>query len=229
MFVLKIGGSTLFDDQRKIKKSLISEYVKTIKNLFTKKKFRFTLVIGGGTTARKYIASLRKLGATEAYSDIVGIEAAKLNARLIIGCLGSLAYPHPPSSFQEFLGLYYSTEKIIVCGGFQPGQSTNAVASIIAEAISAKKLINITDVAGVYSSDPDTNKDAKLLQEVSVAEFKKMIAQQKTKAGHYPLFDMTAIQIIERSNIKLQFIDGTDITNLQKVLAGKSIGTLVTN
>ncbi|MHA1212537.1 MAG: UMP kinase [Candidatus Heimdallarchaeota archaeon] len=228
MFVVKIGGSLLFNDKEQINQNLISNYAKTIRNVFTEKKVKCAIVVGGGKLARKYIASSRALGATEAYNDLVGIEVAKLNARLLIGALGDLAYPDPPSSFQEFQAIFNTTDRIIVCGGFQPGQSTNAVAALIAEMTHAQKLINLTNVDGVYSDDPNKKSGAKLLDKITVKDFASKLLAEGTKAGYYPLFDYTALQIISRSKIPLHFINGEDPNNLIKAQTNASIGTLVT-
>ncbi len=229
MFVVKIGGSILFDKENQLKQKLLSNYAKTIRNIFSESKKKCAIVVGGGKIARKYIAVTRALGANEAYNDIMGIEAAKLNARLFIGALGDVAYPEPPNTLQEFHALYNATDKIIVCGGFQPGQSTNAVAASIAEIVNAEKLLNLTDVDGVYTADPDKDPKAKLLKELAINDLISLIAKQTTKAGQYPLFDNTAVQIVQRSKIVLQFINGTNPENLTIAITGKPIGTLITH
>ncbi|HUT80950.1 MAG TPA: UMP kinase [Candidatus Bathyarchaeia archaeon] len=227
MYVVKIGGSLLFNEKEQIKQNLISNYAKTIKNIFSQKKEKCAIVIGGGKLARKYVASTRAFGSSESYNDIIGIEAAKLNARLFISALGDIAFPNPPDNFQDFLALYNKTEKIIVCGGFQPGQSTNAVAALIAESTAARKIINMTDVDGVYSEDPDKNPQAKLLSEIKIKDFFELIASKTTQAGYYPLFDLTALQIIQRSKIPLNFINGNEPNNLVKALSNEAIGTMI--
>ncbi|MHA1305930.1 MAG: UMP kinase [Candidatus Heimdallarchaeota archaeon] len=227
MFVVKIGGSILFDEDDQINEKLITKYAKTIRNVFTESKKRCAIVVGGGKLARKYIASSRRFGADETYNDIMGIEVAKLNARLLISALGELANSNPPNNIDEFTALFKETDKIIVCGGFRPGQSTNAVAAEIAEAVKAEKLFNLTDVAGVYSDDPVKNPDATLLDKISIDNLIKMVSNVQTKAGYYPLFDITAAQIIKRSKIPLQFINGRDPENLEKAFEGEKIGTMV--
>lgn len=228
MFVVKIGGSLLFDNEEKIDEKLITNYAKTIRNVFSDKKKNCAIVVGGGKLARKYISSSRALGATEAYNDIIGIEIAKLNARLLISALGDVAYPDPPETFQDFQSLISLTDKVIVCGGFQPGQSTNAVAASIAEITHAEKIVNLTDVDGVFSEDPDKNPKAKLLNEIPISDLIEKITST-TKAGHYPLFDLTAAQIIKRSNINLHFVNGSNPQNLVKAIADEKIGTKVTH
>jgi uridylate kinase len=228
MFVVKIGGSLLYDNKDQINEKLISKYAKTIKNVFVKENQKCVVIVGGGKLARKFIEASRTLGANEAFNDVLGIDVSKLNAKLLISALGSSAYPTPPETYQEFQKLVQTTNKIIVCGGFQPGQSTNAVAAIIAETISAKKLVNLTNVDGVFSQDPKKNPDAKLVYEMSITDFKSLIMQESSKAGYYPLFDMTALQIIERSKIPIQFVNGFDPDNLKKAISDEKIGTKIT-
>jgi len=227
MFVVKIGGSILFDEEDQINEKLITKYAKTIRNMFTESKKRCAIVVGGGKIARKYIASTRRFGADESYNDIMGIEVAKLNARLLISALGELAYSDPPNNISEFTTLFKETDKIIVCGGFRPGQSTNAVAAEIAEATNAEKLFNLTDVAGVYSDDPNKNPEAILLDKMKIDDLIKMISNVQTKAGYYPLFDLKAAQTIKRSKVVLQFINGHNPENLEKAFNEEKIGTII--
>ncbi|MCK5297568.1 MAG: UMP kinase, partial [Candidatus Heimdallarchaeota archaeon] len=189
MFVVKIGGSILFDEENQINDKLISKYAKTIRNVINDTEKKCTIIVGGGKLARKYIAITRKFGASEETSDIIGIESAKLNARLLISALGDSAYPTPPNNLEEFQEFFKQTKKVIVCGGFKPGQSTNAVAASIAEITNAEKLINLTNVEGVFSDDPGKNPEAKLLDKITIAELEAMMAKHQIKAGYYPLFD----------------------------------------
>ena len=95
--------------------------------------------------------------------------------------------------------------------------------------MNAKILYNLTDVEGVYDSDPDENSDAKLISKMSINELEKLISKFETKAGHYPLFDFTAIQIIKRSRIFVHFINGKNPENLSKAIAGEKVGTIITH
>jgi len=227
MFVVKIGGSILFDEENQINDKLISKYAKTIRNVINDTEKKCAIIVGGGKLARKYITIARKYGASEETSDIIGIESAKLNARLLISALGDSAYPNPPNNLEEFQEFFNQTKKIIVCGGFKPGQSTNAVAASIAETTNAEKLINLTDVEGVYSDDPGKNPEAKLLDKITIAELETMMSKHQIKAGYYPLFDPTAIQIVKRSKIPLQLASGHNPENLAKIISGAKIGTTV--
>ena len=47
------------------------------------KKHKLVICTGGGHTAREYITALRKAGADNHTQDIAGIDATRLNARLV--------------------------------------------------------------------------------------------------------------------------------------------------
>ncbi|MCE4607129.1 MAG: UMP kinase [Desulfurococcales archaeon] len=187
---------------------------------------RIAVVVGGGKTARDYIKPLRELGVNEGYLDLLGIRASRLNAYALALLLGEQAYPEIPGSIEEFLE-YWATGRIVVVGGFQPGQSTNAVSALIAEAITADTLYNMTNVDGVYTDDPKRNPDAVKLDELTISELKKILERKSVNAGTYELFDRLSLDIIERSKIMTVVLDGSKPRNLIKHLDGGKIGTLV--
>src|SRR3712207_182226 len=132
-------------------------------------KVQPVVVAGGGKFARYYISTARSFGSDEASLDIIGIEVSRLNARLLILALGDQAYPGVPEDL-EHVSKAVTTNRIVVTGGLHPGQSTNATAALIAEKVKASKFLNATDVNGIYDSDPNKNKDAKLFNEITIKE-----------------------------------------------------------
>ena len=176
--------------------------------------------------ARKYIAAARKLGASECICDQIGIHVSQLNARLFVAGLGDLAYPHIAESLADYVSSATSG-LIVVMGGFQPGQSTNAVAALAAEAMGADCLINVTDVDGVYSANPEKDERARKLDQVTVDELMKILSSESTEAGGYALMDPLALRIVKRSRILTIVLNGHDPSNLKKALEGKRVGTMI--
>lgn len=220
--VVKVGGHAF---PSKIEFRQITSYAKTLKKL-KKMGHKIVAVTGGGKNARKYIEIARKLKATEGVCDLLGIEVSRINARLLIICLGDEAYPEPVRSIEE-LKKVFEIGKIIVLGGLQPGQSTNSVASLSAEAIKADLFINATDVDGVYTADPKTDKTAKKMNEITTDALLKLVIKEKLLAGGYSLFDPVAVKIIERSKIPTRIIDGRQPENIERVVKGEALGTLI--
>ena len=195
-------------------------------NKLRKKNHEITVVAGGGANARLYIQAAKKLGSDESYCDDIGIHFARLNAKLLISALGNDAYPIVAENTTELRAQHIS-EKIIVMGGLQPGQSTNAVAAIAAEIVGADLLVNGTDVDGVYTDDPKLYPDAKKLDEISIAQLLEIIVKVKSSAGGYKLLDPVAVKIIERSKIPTIILDLRDPRNLIAAIEGNKIGTRI--
>ncbi|MEN3035851.1 MAG: UMP kinase [Candidatus Methanosuratincola petrocarbonis] len=222
---IKLSGHVLFptlDMQAKI-----SEYVGVIKELVSS-GHEVNIVVGGGAPARYYIQMARQQGADESTCDFIGIKIANLNAKIFSIALGDLACPFVPTSYDE-MQKAKSTGKIIVMGGLQPGQSTNAVACVLAEFTNSDLLINTTTVDGVYTSDPRKDPNARRLSKVSVSELSRILESLGTIDREYELLDPVALRIIQRSGITTKIIDGTNPMNIQAACADleEGIGTLI--
>ncbi len=228
--VIKFGGSLLFSEGGTINSQKITELCNSIKNV--KDYNSIVVVCGGGTVARQYIRAIRDFTENEVLCDLIGIDISRLNSRLIIAELKGLAYPQVPTSFEE-LSLAIGSNKIIVMGGLQPGQSTTSVAMTVAEYIKAEKLVILTDVDGIYDKDPDRYKDAKLLEKISYKALQKLILElstdQQASAGEYRIFDAVSLQILKRSGINVIVMSGKNLTQFDKLWNNEKefIGTLI--
>lgn len=183
------------------------------------------VVAGGGKVARHYINIARGFGSDEASLDIMGIEVSRLNARLLIAALGDHAYPGVPVDLEQ-VGKAAAGGKIVVTGGLHPGQSTNATAALIAEKVKAKAFLNATDVDGIYDSDPNRNKSAKMFKEVTVRKCLEILGSENSAAGAYDLMDIVALKVIERSKIPTVVLK-SDPAVIKGAIAGKPMGTRI--
>ncbi|MEM1832129.1 MAG: UMP kinase, partial [Desulfurococcaceae archaeon] len=121
----------------------------------------------------------------------------------------------------------WTSSKVVVLGGLQPGQSTNAVAAIVAEMINADLILNATDVDGIYDSNPKKNPQAKLLKEVHIKELEEMLSD-KELAGYYELFDRVGLNIVKRSKIPLVFLSVYNTENIRRAINGEEfVGTRI--
>src|SRR6184192_2053370 len=183
-------------------------------------------VAGGGQNARVYIDAARKLGADESTCDLLGISVTRANAELLRLALGSVAVPKIPTMLSE-LTHYVSSGKVVVLGGLQPGQSTNAVAALAAEITKADVLVNATDVEGVYTQDPKKSPKAKLIRSVHVDKLLNWAMAGEVFAGRYELLDPLALKILQRARIPTRFVSLVDPGNIIEALHGKVVGTRV--
>ena len=219
--VAAIGGSILLQDYNAER---FKEYAKLLKE--QSEEHEIFVVVGGGKPAREYIGVVRDLGAGEAKCDDIGIEVTRVNAKLLLLALGDYAYQRVPHNFQEALE-FSATGKIVVMGGTEPAHSTDAVSAILAEYVQADMLINLTAVDGLYTKDPKKFDDAELIEEITASDMMNIISGNEVKAGTYEFIDMTAIQMIKRSNLETVIANGNEPQNLIKAIKGEKIGTRV--
>ena len=187
---------------------------------------QLVVVAGGGQNARVYIEAARKLGADESTCDLLGIEITRANAELLRLAIGDAASPKIPVTLSE-LNHHAREGRAVVVGGFQPGQSTNAVAALAAEITRASLLVNATDVDGVYTEDPKKYPKAKLLKSVSVDKLLTWAMAGDVYAGKYELLDPVALKIMQRAKIPTRFVSLVSAENIIGALRGRDIGTLV--
>ncbi|MDT7869683.1 MAG: UMP kinase [Thermoproteus sp.] len=208
MIAVKLSGR-IFDDR-----SLVREYVSIIKSVEEK----VVVIAGGGTTARSYIEAARELGAGNYLLDVIGIEASRLNAWLIIAGLGEDVYPKPAESLGELLTALGHKRRVVM-GGLQPGQSTATVAALAAEAVGARALINCANIDGIYDDDPRRNPNAKRIPTIRASEL-AAILRSSALPGTYELADIWSLEILRRSKIPMYIIDGRRPGLLLDVLRG---------
>jgi uridylate kinase len=218
--VIKLSGTVFGDDAA----GELKKYAGMLADISS--QAQPVVVAGGGKVARHYINIARGFGSDEASLDIMGIEVSRLNARLLIAALGDHAYPAVPVDLEQVSKAAAAGGKVVVTGGLHPGQSTNATAALIAEKVKAKKFLNATDVGGIYDSDPNKNKNAKLFGEITVKKCLELLGSENSAAGAYDLMDIVALKVIERSKIPTVVLK-SDPSTIKSAIAGKPIGTRI--
>ncbi|TFF98995.1 MAG: UMP kinase [Promethearchaeota archaeon] len=228
--VIKIGGSLLFNKDKKLDSKKIAEFCKIIKSRPNFEKI--VIVCGGGIVSREYINAVRSFKGNEALCDLFGIEISRINSKLMIAALQDIAYPQVPKSIEE-LSTAILIKKIVVMGGLQPGQSTTSVAFEVAEFINAEELVVLTDVDGIYDKDPKRFNDAKLLKSLNYSELQEIIlnstGDKQAAAGEYRIFDAVSLQILKRCKINVIFMSGKNLDEFKKLWNGEKniVGTKI--
>ncbi|MEM4625878.1 MAG: UMP kinase [Candidatus Bilamarchaeaceae archaeon] len=220
--VLSIGGSCINPDGKPDTK-FIKEFCEIIRN----SKDKIGIVVGGGRAAREYAEGARQLGASEFDADDIAIISTRQNAMLLLVGLGKDAYPVVLTDFANAKKAA-TTSRIIVMGGTIPGITTDTDAVLLAEAIGAKKIINVSNVSGIYDSDPKKNPNAKKYEKMTYDELITLANNSdKRMAGTNFVFDMLACKLLLRSKIEAHFV-GKDIKEIEKALNNKKHnGTVV--
>ncbi len=220
--VIKIGGSLISSQGEEV-----LDYIHGLSSILASlNNYSLALVVGGGETARKYVSLARELGLSVYDQDILGIEATRLNAKLLAGFIPR-AWPNVPRTVDE-AGEIVELGYIPVMGGTVPGHTTNTVAALLAEAIGAR-LVNLTNVDGIYDKDPREHPDAKKFDRMSYEQLIKLAAMYDSReARAHFVFDLLASKIVARSGIELHIVDGRDLETVKKAILGEEHnGTVV--
>jgi len=217
---ISIGGSLITNN---FTSENIKKYADVLRKL-KRKGHRIMVVVGGGKTARDYINIGKGLTNNHAFLDQLGILATHLNALLLICALDEDVYPFILDYVDE-IAKAMPSNKILVCGGGEPGHSTDWDAALFAEFFNADLLINATTSDGVYDSDPKKNPHAKKFKRLNYDQLFQIMEQHPQEPGKYALFDLAAINLIKRSKIKTIIIDGNDPEEILRAVEGKHNGT----
>jgi uridylate kinase len=213
LLVIKLSGSLFFSPQFE----KLARVLRTISH----NKHSLVLVAGGGKAARRYIKAGARLNTDQSSLDEIGIALSRLNAEVLRQALGKRAIDFVPRSLSEIAdSLRFNENRIVVCGGLHPGQSTNAVAALVAEKTRASWLVNATDVDRVYDKDPNRFKDARPLNRVTVRQLERILGHASSQAGEYDLMDPVALKIIARSKVKTS-ITKCDPAIVKSLLQGR--------
>lgn len=220
--VLSLGGSILVPS---LETNALASYAATLVRLA--ERFQVYVVVGGGGEARRYIGCARALGVDEATLDEVGILVTRLNARLLVAALGRAAYPRVPENYTDarVAGL---SGRIVVMGGVTPGQTTDAVAAVLAEEIGADLLINATSVPGIFTSDPKRDPTARRYETMTPGELLELVGRERMNAGSNTVIDLVAAKVVERSRCPMIVLEGRDPSRIEDaVFSGRFVGTIV--
>jgi uridylate kinase len=225
IIALKVGGS-IFCPTEEPDASFAANLADTLKKLA--RKHRLVVVVGGGRLARKMIEDARAKGEkSDARLHLLGIEASRKNARFLIDMLPGIAQEGMPKSEEEVKKAFPSG-KIIVMGGFRPGQTTDAVTMQAALAAGAELVVIGTDVKGVFTKDPKKYRDAVFISEMSPEELLDMSETGAVKPGTKTVIDPVAAGIIAENSMKVVVVDIRDMDNLERLIEGGDFeGTVI--
>jgi len=220
--VLSLGGSVIMPNKPNIK--FLDEFKKAVSKHF--KSHRFVVVCGGGIIARKYISALEAEGKSKKELAMAGIRATRMNALFMMQFFGKVANETLPMDMEEVKN-HISKNKIVFCGAlrFEKDSTSDGTASKLAHFLKTN-FINITNVPGLYTADPRKDKSAKLIKQISWAEFDKIISKIKFHAGQHFVLDQQASKIIKTNKINTYIIGSP--RELDKIISNKPFnGTII--
>ena len=211
--VVSIGGSII--DRKDT--AFLRDLARTLRD--ASRSVKLYVVAGGGEYSRSYIRAGRALGADEKYLDLMGIKATRMNAMLLGAAIGREANPCPPASYAQAIRLAEEF-RITIMGGTRPGRTTDGVAARLAEKVGARRLVNASNVDGIYTKDPRRFKDARLVPKMTYEELIALSRGTAWKAGPTVIFDIVGSRICKRAGIPLLVLDGRDLASLRAAILG---------
>ncbi len=228
-YVISLGGSLIVP-----KTGIDWKFLKQFRELIIKeikKNKKFIIITGGGNTARDYQTAASKVTKlTNDDKDWIGIHSTRLNAHLIKTIFRKYAHPRinkNPRTKADISEHFQKNEKIMVAAGWRPGWSTDYVATILAERLGAKTVINLSNIKYVYDKDPKKYKTAKKIKEINWQDFHKIVGNKWNPGLNAP-FDPVASKHAEEQGLKVIIAEGRNIKNLERIFKGERfVGTVI--
>ena len=227
--LLKLSGESLMgqkgygiDEQR------LADYAEQIKHI-AESGVEIGIVIGGGNIFRGLSGAQK--GFDRVKGDQMGMLATVINSLALCSALEAIGQKVRvlTSVRMEPVGELYATDKalrlmaegnvVIIAGGTGNPYFTTDTASVLrAIEIKADVMMKGTRVDGIYTADPEKDPTATKFSEITYDE----VLNKKLK-----VMDLTAITMCRENDMPIYVFDMDTVGNLQKVMNGEAIGTLV--
>lgn len=227
--LLKLSGEALMGDRAYgIDPKRLAEYAVEIKKMVDK-GVEIALVIGGGNIFRGLAGASN--GMDRVQGDQMGMLATIINGLALQGSLEDagmktrlLTAIKMDEIAEPFIKRravrHLEKGRVVIFGGGtgNPYFTTDTAAVLRAVEINADVILKGTRVDGVYTSDPEKNKDAVKFDEITF----KDVMEKGLK-----VMDMTAFTLSEENKLPIIIFDMNKKGNLEKVVSGENIGTKV--
>ena len=227
--LLKLSGEALMGDrQHGIDSARLADYAEEIKKIVDK-GIEVAIVIGGGNIFRG--VSGESNGIDRVQGDYMGmlatainglalqsaIEAAGVKTRLLTA-IKMEQVAEPFIKRRAVRHLEKGRVVIFGCGTGNPYFTTDTAAVLRAIEIDAEVILKGTRVDGIYTSDPEKDKEATKFDTISYRD----VMNKGLK-----VMDMTAFALSQENNLPIIVFDMNKKGNLEKVVSGENIGTKV--
>lgn len=227
--LLKLSGEALMGKQKfGIDPQRLEQYTSEIKKV-KESGVELAIVIGGGNIFRGVQAE--KSGMDRVQGDYMGMLATVINAMALQSALESAGiFTRLMSGIkidqvcEQFIRRravrHLEKGRLVIFGAGtgNPYFTTDSAASLRAIEIEADVLLKGTRVDGIYTQDPEKNPDAKKFSDISYSD----VIQKGLN-----VMDMTAFTLCQENHLPLIVFDMNKSGNLQKIINGENIGTLV--
>ncbi|MBD3273003.1 UMP kinase [Candidatus Dependentiae bacterium] len=220
--VIKLSGE-LFASTESLKK--VVEQIKKISL-----KNQIGIVIGAGNIFRGEQHG-KSLNLNPANAHFAGMVATIINSLILkdllikqdlkVKILSAIPVPTIADNItQEKIDLSLNENKIIIFAGGtgNPFFSTDTNAVLRALQLNSSLVLKGTKTEGIFDSDPEKNKNAKLLKTLSFDDFLK---------NNLQVMDLTAITLAKKNNLKIKVFNIFEKDSLLKVFKDPNFGSTI--
>lgn len=229
--LLKLSGESLMGAQKYgLDTAVLNSYAEQIKAV-VETGVQVGIVIGGGNIFRG-LSGVKK-GFDRVKGDQMGMLATVINSLALQTALESEGAKAKvlTSIRMEPVGELYTKSKalelmaegyvVIIAGGTgNPYFTTDTASALRGVEIEAEVLLKGTRVDGVYTADPEKDPTATKFSEITFDE----VYDRKLK-----VMDLTAFTMCKENNLPIVVFDMDTPGNLNKIINGEPIGTVVKN
>ena len=227
--LLKLSGESLAGASKQgIDTQRLADYAEQVKAI-AQKGVQVGIVIGGGNIFRGLSGAQK--GFDRVKGDQMGMLATVINGLALASALESIGQPVRvlTSIRMEPIGDFYSPAKaqrlldkgnvVILAGGTgAPYFTTDTGSSLRALEIKADVMLKGTRVDGIYTADPEKDPTATKFDEITYDE----VIRRGLK-----VMDLTATVMCKENGLPIYVFNMDQLGNLEKVINGEKIGTLV--
>ena len=229
--LLKLSGESLMGSQRYgISTEVLNSYARQIGKVVNS-GVEVGIVIGGGNIFRGLSGQSR--GFDRVKGDQMGMLATIINSLALQSALETAGVRSRvlTSIRMEPIGEYYSKARalelmgegyVVIIGGgtSNPFFSPDSASALRGIELEADVLLKGTRVDGVYTADPEKDPSAVKFDEITFDE---------VYARNLKVMDMTAFTLCKENGLSIVVFDMDTEGNLEKVVGGEKLGTLVHN
>jgi uridylate kinase len=190
------------------------------------------VVVGGGNIIRG--GELAKEGQIhQSTADYMGMLGTVINGLALKEALEGLGQPSRlmsaieiPAVSEPFIRAralrHFEKGRVLIlaAGTGNPFFTTDTCAALRGTELSADVLLKATKVDGVYNADPRTNPDAQRFEKLTFAE---------ALGRQLGVMDLTAMTMCMQRNLPVMVFKFKTQGNIRRVIAGETIGTLISN
>lgn len=227
--LLKLTGELFAEkDDKGINFAAYEKIASEIIKIWKKTGIDLSIVVGGGNIFR---GRERAVNVDEATADYMGMLATVMNGMALQEALERLGAPtrmmtafeiksvaEPYIRRRAIRHLEKGRIVILTAGTGHPFFTTDSGAALRAIELRCDVVLKASPVEGIYSDDPTKNSKAKLY---------KKLGYQEALEKHLGVMDATAFALCQKHKMPIIVFNINDLDNLEKILRGQNIGTLV--